>query len=301
MPKTIYLVMIIASLSSCKAPLSLTLNLPENERFQYEITNRSNTSSHMMGMDIEVGTDQVMDMAMTAVGKTPAGDTRVEVVYTDIRSNVITPQGNDSYDSKSDEQQFSTQTPVYEAMLNHPFTITYSSNGKIVEVAGMEEMFENMFASFPPEMRANMEQLVGGGMMTEMLNNMTLFYPPGPVKIGDSWQVDNAFEIGGMSMKVETIYSLSKRENGQAFLDVTGVVFTDPDSDGMELNGMTLQYDLEGTQTGTLVIDEAIGWMQAMEMFTEMGGVMNMMNIEDFGDMEIRMQVTTENLMQRME
>ncbi len=301
MPRILYLAILAASFSSCKAPLSLTLNLPDDERFQYEITNRSNTTSTIMGMDVEIGTDQVMDMEMRSVGKTPAGDTRVEVIYTDIRSSVGSAQGVDEYDSKSTEPQLSTQAPIYEAMLNRPFTLTYSPQGTITEVEGLEEMFAAMFESFPEEMRANMEQMLGGSNLTEMMDNMTLFYPPGPVKIGDSWQSDNTFDIGSMSMKVEMTYTLTKRENGQAFLDIIGVVFTDPDSDALEINGMTLQYDLEGTQSGTMIVDEAIGWLHSMDMQTEMGGLMKMLNLGDMEDMEIHMQVSGENLMRRME
>ncbi|MEL6719885.1 MAG: DUF6263 family protein [Bacteroidota bacterium] len=148
-------------------------------------------------------------------------------------------------------------------------------------------------------MEQQMEAQFGAETIKQSMSQMTGFFPDEPVKVGDTWTKSNKVEAG-MAMLVETTYTLRERKDGTAFIDFNAKVTSDPDAKGIEMMGMQMQYDLAGTQSGTIQVDEKTGWTKETKGKQEMKGKMNMSG-GPTGEMSADMEVLSEYTYKRIE
>ena len=128
---------------------------------------------------------------------------------------------------------------------------------------------------------------------------MTYYYPEqDKVKIGDSWSISNAMAVGGMELIIDSEYTLLEVKDGMAKIKMDSEITTDPDAPGLDLMGMKMQFDLQGTQSGILFVNQSTSWLDRMELDQEMDGVMNM-DTDQMGKMTVDMKVATQQLIQR--
>ncbi len=102
--------------------------------------------------------------------------------------------------------------------------------------------------------------------------------PDEPVAVGDSWSQEMTlttmlpavFEITG---------TLTDRTDGVSTVELECTIKPLPDAPPMKIGPLSMTYKLEGTQKGTLKINEATGWFAEGEMTQEMEGEMIMSGI----------------------
>ena len=173
------------------------------------------------------------------------------------------PQGTTYYNS--DDPSTDDGGPIASmmgAMIDQPFTMVISSEGETKSVKGLAEIVDHaieQMSGLGEEAKEAMKAQFGGEAMTRNLKSITAFFPPNPVKIGESWENEQTVANGGMELIVNSLYTFVGREDGLARIQVEGDILTNPDADAMEIMGMTFEYNLQGTQMGYILVDENTG------------------------------------------
>lgn len=284
----------------CSPSLNLAFSVPDQMEYKYKSLNITNSTSKVMGQEMESNSTQEFHYTMKEDGLTPDGNHKVNLKYDYIKTAQSAMGTEISYDSKGPKDKNDpTTSSMYEAMLANPFSLIYSSKGDIVGAPGMDKMLDAMFLELPEEAKAAIQTQLNEEVFLQMFQSISNFYPSMPLKIGSTWNQSNHLSIMGMDMDIDIIYTLVSRKDGKANIEIAGVVSTDPEGPGMELMGMTMNYDLTGTQSGIMVVEESTGWQLQMSMDQVMTGAITMDN-PSVGpmkiDMDMEMNISLERL-----
>ena len=123
------------------------------------------------------------------------------------------------------------------------------------------------------------------------LANISQIYPDKPIKKGDSW-TKNINISGSIGLNYAYTYTLTDRKAGNAYIDVSAVITPDLESPGMEMMGMKMMYDLAGTASGKIIINEKTGWSDKTDITQDLKGIVKMSG-ELIGSMESEMEMKT--------
>ncbi len=163
---------------------------------------------------------------------------------------------------------------VLSNMTNESFTANISLDGMVSDVSGLDEIIKKSASMAGPGSDQIAEQLAssfgdeGLGKNIEMLTNI---FPKGPVDIGDSWTATKGTATG-MPILAENTYTLSSIDGGVATLNLKAELKTDPENSSTDMQGMSAQYFLEGTRTGTIQVEVKTGWVTNAELTDDIFG-----------------------------
>lgn len=294
--KTTTLLTLLAAvglLNSCAPTINITFQVPQNFDRVYVSESVSNTESRVMGMDVENTTTTNMSYRMNHLGQNAQGEDQFRITYETILYEQSAMGTESIYDSENPERTTDPNLEsIYSAMLNESFILNYDSQGQITGAEGLEEMMSEMFKVIPEEAQAMMENQLGGDAMLQAMKGTTSYYPEvAKKKVGDTWTGSHDIAIAGMELLLDNTYKLIEVKDGKAKIEITGEIATDPEAPGMEMPGIKMKFDLQGTQEGFLYIDAATSWMQRMELNQNMDGKV-LMTVEQAGGTEMDMDMT---------
>ncbi|MEL6972698.1 MAG: DUF6263 family protein [Bacteroidota bacterium] len=299
-PTLFFALFALTILSSCATTYDLTFRVPDQMKNTYVMESTTTSESQVMGMNVENVMINNTTYSMEHIGQDPDGNPRLQMTYDAIQYEQSTRGQEVKYDSNNPDETNSPQIAnMYDKLLGRPINLTYNSRGQLIDSQGLTGTMDDMFDSLPEESRETMKQQFGEDAILQAMKAMTHYYPKETkVKIGDSWTVNNEMAVGGMELMIDSEFTLLEVKDGMAKIKMESELSTDPDAPGLELMGMQMKFDLQGTQSGILFVDEATSWLDRMEMDQEMDGVMNM-NSEQMGDMAVDMKVISQQLIQR--
>ncbi|HEY8464093.1 MAG TPA: DUF6263 family protein [Bacillota bacterium] len=87
-------------------------------------------------------------------------------------------------------------------------------------------------------------------------------FPETPVAVGESWEQEIKFENNGISLTQKAIYTLKKRQNGVAYIELDSQGITAQTNTG----GGYKFVNLSGGLTGVFAIDEATAWINRYKL-----------------------------------
>ncbi|MBU0533786.1 MAG: hypothetical protein KJ887_03170 [Candidatus Omnitrophica bacterium] len=176
---------------------------------------------------------------------------------------------NVEYDSTDTSTAVGPMTPVLGAIVGQSFTITITPDGHVKEVQGidalwrrMEEKIDELSEEGPERvaMETQMKMQYGEEALKTNTENSFNMYPDNPIGIGDTWQ--RKTEINqGFPMIVDSIYTLKERKDGIAVIDVFAMIQTNKEVGPMEMSNMKIQYNMSGSVTGIMEMQESTGWV----------------------------------------
>jgi hypothetical protein len=225
------------------------------------------------------GQQQTMTMTQKSVGRDiytvedvqADGTIVLKVTYDAMIFKQENPWQNQKieYDSTDTSVAVGPMTPILDAIVGKSFTITIAPDGHVKEIQGADVILKRIREKInelpDDQMRAKMEMEAQFGMQygeetlkanTESSFNM---YPDNPVSIGDTWQ-RKATMNKGFPMIVDTIYTLKERKDGVAVIDIFAMIQTNRDTGPTEMGGVKLQYNMSGSVTGLMEMQESTGW-----------------------------------------
>ena len=141
---------------------------------------------------------------------------------------------------------------LFSSIVDKSFTMKVNDEGKVLEVSGFKEMIAGMLDSLDLDEE---EKIQGLATLNDQFNDESvrdqfaqLFYifPNKEVKVGDSWEKSHAAG-GKMPAKYTTAYKVKEIEGDFVTLDAKSKIETNGD------------LDLNGSQTGTLIVDSRSG------------------------------------------
>ncbi len=293
---TLFSVLMTLLFLSCSGPQPLTFNpgWEDDDTFSYKQTQETETDVSVMGQQQKTIQMQVMDYEYQVQDKKEDGSTDLDVVIKGLKVETSSPMFSMQYDSENADGsgQFDQ---LYGPMVDHKFDLMVDKNGKVTTFSGASEMFENIKenANMP-----NMEQIMGSletqfgdETLKENFASFSKFLPPNPVKVGETWTTNDTMSAS-MGFISNNTYTLKKRSGGKAIIEMTGEVASIPTDEPVEMMGMKITYNLKGTQSGTIEVDEKTGYTLKSVIGQKMGGTM-LLNMPNMGEMEAAMELVS--------
>ncbi len=179
-------------------------------------------------------------------------------------------------------------------------TAVIGPKGDVRSVTGMEPVVEQLlvevrkvldeqFKQVPPQavamMGAQMDKaregvntairtMAGDEAVRQNLDALLGFYPAEPVAVGDRWR--RTYEVMmPVPMQAETEYTLMERGGGLANMEFK-TTYTPLAGHGLDLGMMKMEFQLSGSETGTLQVSEDTGWISAVSSTLDLTGVVDM-------------------------
>jgi hypothetical protein len=191
---------------------------------------RITMSMNMPNMNVDIDTDE------------PAKDTAV-----DMMTNPLGMMGN-----------------MFRSMKGKSFTMKVDAEGKVIEVAGIDQLADEMVKSMnlPEEAKGMMQQSFKSQFNEESIkqtfSQAFSIFPNKPVKVGDTWNKD--VSMGGMTAAtMKTTYKVKEIGDNDVTLDVNSTV---------EMG------ENKGTQTGSMKVDQKTGLVTDGDLEQKFTGAM---------------------------
>ena len=144
---------------------------------------------------------------------------------------------------------------IFSSLVNKPFIIKVDAEGKVLEVSGFEKIINDMIDSLPgdesvkEQARASMKDQFNEQSIKDNFAQVFTIFPNKEVKVGDSWE--KSYNTGGkMGAKFTSNYTVKDIDGDHVTLSTdTKISPTGSDS------------EVEGKQTGTILVDSKTGLM----------------------------------------
>jgi hypothetical protein len=290
------------TLVSCSGPQSLTYNpdLEAGDELSYRSSNTSESEVMVMGQTQKSVNSQIMDVKYTVdkVGETGAD---MRVVIQDMEISQITPQMTIEYDSKKKESG-GMFDGLFSPMVGHEMKFMLDKEGNVKQFSGAKEMFEKMFegSAMPgmEMMKGMLEAQYGDNAMEQNFDILTKYIPNRTIKVGESW-VETDTLTNQVELISTTTYTLKKRANGIAYIELEGKVASMKNAQPMDMGTMKIKYKLSGIEKGTVEIDEKTGFTLNSDVNLNLSG---MMEIESdmTGAMSMDTKISTNQKFERI-
>ena len=239
----------------------LSFNPEKGIRYEYHTEMMQNVKTTVMGQVVPTEIVMCISYMMEIVEKTEQGTT-AQFTYNEIVHTVSSLYMNMGYDSKkpvenpSDIDQMLSK--MFGEMLGKSFFAVIAPDGSVQSVTGMEAIGERMTNAIAgdgqmiAQLGAQMKEQFNDSAMKNMLEQSFKFYPANPVRVGNSWNVENATSISNFNVINKSKYTLRSINRNIATVAVDAKIEMNPDSSAMEGN-------VGGTQKGTMTIDTRTG------------------------------------------
>lgn len=293
MIRTLLLLMTLITLFACSSTQKLGGGLPlkAGKTLNYKVTQNTDTEVSIMGMAQKTNgvTTSVNQFDIKDINS--KGDITADITVQEMQMEQVTPMMTMRFDSEDpSKNEPEGMLDGMKAMIGHKMTVTVDKDGKVLATKGAKELAAKVTEGNPggEQIKSLLEtQLTSMNGIQGLIN----FYPKQIVKIGDSWTRTDTVK-GQMPMVVNNTYTLKERTNGMSIVTVSGTSKT-LEGGGMELQGMKIGYDLSGTTSGTIEINDKTGLLNKGNQLVKMSGKMTMSG-GPIGDMSADMKVETD-------
>lgn len=156
---------------------------------------------------------------------------------------------------------------INNTLAGSKFTVKMKENGEVISVSGLNDLYAKVEKAITPmikdakQRKAFIEQFKQGfneELIKQEFSEGINILPKKGVKIGESWtKTDNISPDG--KIKSSTTYTLAKVENGVVEVTMKGGIPAKSDKQTHE--GITATISVEGTQNGSLKLDQNTGWI----------------------------------------
>jgi hypothetical protein len=203
------------------------------------------------------------------------------------------------YDSARPPGEDNMMSELYTPFVGKPFTISVSSQGKIVD-SGLDELYltvandcvvaEDKLMSNPQSIerldekfgsrdgriqnvKAQLETypIFGGKQMRSLLEDLIVPLPASPIKENMSW--DSTISVqAGMNVEVPATYTLTSLDEDAWLIEAQGERGKKEAPFVYEAGETTITNNLAGPLEIALIVDRRTGWLQHKEQKTELSG-----------------------------
>ena len=170
------------------------------------------------------------------------------------------------------DEQLKNIWTINNTLVGSKFSVKMKENGEVISIKGIDELYKKVEKAITPfvkeaEQRKQFIEYFKQGFNEKMLKEEFSaginILPKKGVKLGESWTISENIDPEG-KVKSNITYTLNKIENGVAEVSVTGNI--PAKSNKQTQNGITMTMSVEGSQNGTLKIDENSGWVLSSKM-----------------------------------
>ena len=203
------------------------------------------------------------------------GTARIQVTTERMSMVMDSPMGRQEFDS-DDPDAGNPELAVLGGMVGMTFEMVLTSDGRVLEVSGLDQMVDLMVEDMAQEnpaaagqMREMLEGIFGEEAMESTMQQGVQPLPREPVSPGEGWDFSHVQPLGFGSVRTEARYTLREVDGELAHIDVEGSIGDFQAEEGNPMGGMVnisggslsgeLRFDLE---RGLLVESEVVTTIQ---------------------------------------
>ncbi len=189
-------------------------------------------------------------------------------------------------------------------LLNKKFTIKMTNRGEIIEILGYEELMESMIENMPPGSNSTMVEQIKGFIDKDSIKQTwqeNLSYLPNePVNLGESWERSLTME-DPLPITVITTYTLESVDQNEVVIKTEGSIEMGNIDFSQFLGtavqeGIEVDCDFTGDQTGSIILDINSLWVKNMEVEQNMSGKIIITNTNIDQSIEMPMEVISKSV-----
>jgi len=259
------LIYIVSGLSFADEPLDLQLRLDPGDKYicAMEMTRIVSQTFN----DEQQKLDQSLTVHWDYVVKEIDDDGNLLLEMTYKKVKILQDLGfqKSEYDSDNPPSYIEPSVRGYASLIGSKLGVKIDRGGNVRSIEGADELVDRIIDNLDIPDSPRKERIIsdirkqfGEEALRESIRQLTAFYPSGPVSIGDSWE-NVSGEQQGFPMIIENEYSLVSRKDGIANIDLSSEIVADSTDDSIDVGGLTLTYDVDGQQYGTIEVDEKTG------------------------------------------
>ena len=210
---------------------------------------------------------------------------------------------NINYDTESGDEA-PAGMEYYTKIINIPFSFIMSPQGEVIEMVGTEKYIETILETMGAGNEPQQQMLSGLASQSTsdeglkgQLGAIFFKYPAGKTKVKSSW-TDESESTQMVKFKNSIENTLAKVTNETATIK-QDVTIKQLAMDAMEVQGMTMNYELSGKKQGGYDVDFNTGLLLKADVVTEISGAISIESPQLPNPMSIPMTIKmTEALVQ---
>lgn len=258
--------------------VQLKLKLEKGACYVFHHTSDQDITQTIQGKKQEIQQTMLFEYEMLVQDIDKENNYIIKNSYTKVAFSQDGPMGTIEYDSTKPSKTVHPVAKGFAGLVNQSFIIKMNKEGKVVDVIGVDKMLDSILKKmeFPTEAarkmtEKTMKKQFGEDALKEQMENMFLNYPEKPVGPGDKWTRSISL-TRGFPMNIENAYSLKKFEGDTAFINIRSTIRPNRNSEGMKMGNMTMKYNIQGVQTGTMEINRITGLTTSSTLEQKMTG-----------------------------
>lgn len=297
LPRSLPVVFALATLlplASCTPKLDASFKPPANQPRSYRVDAEQTVTSSLLGAEMVQKTRPQFDLSLLPTATDDAGAVTLRMTYDKVgleQSNTVAGVSLDIGKLAGGD----LPGEVADAVQGESLTARIGPKGEVLEVSGADEIARKVREAVSGQLqqgdRASDPRMQGLGKMLEqddslsgsfsedqakaLLAGMFDFYPPAPLKAGETWTETGTLPGPGSPLadKKFTVVSI---DGDRATVKFDHVIKPNPDAPPMSMGPLRGRVSLSGQASGTAELDRDTGWLQRLEEQGEVSGQMKM-------------------------
>jgi hypothetical protein len=270
------------TLSAQAKKVSLRLNLQQGTIYEMVMTSDNFIDQEMMGQKMKINQNMEMVFSYKVLDILPDANFRIEysMVRMKMKMNINGQEVN--LDSESTDVS-DPMNEVLKGLNSLKLKIELNSKGHVERVEGLEQYSEKLASN--PQMAQTMQMFTNEANFISFYGQTFNYFPENGIEKNDKWS--SAYKIPSlMNMEAIMNFEVSAIEKEEIALNVT----SDVNMEGpVEQMGFKIDMKSTGTQTGTMKIDPADGWLRQSDLTQKFDVTMKMKNPQSGEDLIIPM------------
>lgn len=230
----------------------LKFNLQPGASYLFSSTMEQNIGQTLMGQQMTT-IQRIVSDYLYDVRSVENGITTINVTFSAIKMDMdIAGMQSVSFDSENPDAA-TGELKALSNLVGKSFLMQVDESGRVGKIEGLAEMF----ASVGGREAEMLRQSFGDSSMMQNMNQVINIYPNRNVAIGDHWAKTFSGPIAGfLQSEASSTFSLTGINGNSAILETAGRMnFSKLEGPGVNPMLAGAEFNLNGTQTGTLEVD----------------------------------------------
>ena len=245
--------------------------------FRYRMLSDQDISQTINGSNGSVNQKIGFEYLYSIASVDADGNTWADIEYTWVLYEQKTLMNKVAYDSSNPPAEVPPEALGYSVMVGKGFSILISPDGEVVEVEGLDELYDAVLDELDIddwELRQQLELLLetsfGEEAIKESCGELVFSSPDEPIRVGESWSVTVERSLP-IPIVVENEYTLRDYDGKIATFDVFSTIVSSEEG-MMDIVGVQLGYAVSGTQEGFIEVDTESGLTLTSEISQDISG-----------------------------
>jgi len=300
MKSVILFLAFVAAIACCKAQkFKPALNLVKDNIYYLSANSNSTITQTISGQQnkINITLNWKMSFKVTVVADSLYS---LDASYQSLSVKIEQAAGLVDFDSKRNDPQ-DKPSMVFAAIINKPLKVEVTKSGKVKSVSDAGKLIRDAIASVPQldttqqaQVKALLTQYFEPETLTGYIETGVSIFPAAPVAKDDKWIID--IKRGTPAKMTFNInYQLTDIVKDLYLVHGEGKLSTDKNASPVQINGMPVKYNLNGSLISDIRLDKTTGWASSIRTTQLMVGDMQIQdNTQLPGGMSIPVSFNTD-------